>query len=100
MDDPYLWSYAARSQPDPDSFGIPFLAGKFCWFFFKKELCLNYKFFPGDEKMYSKFCNYPMAYKALAFIPSVSGFIMFFSLIAIYGRIQTPNSNGNETVEL
>ena len=28
MDDPYLWSYAARSQPDPDSFGIPFLAGK------------------------------------------------------------------------
>ena len=52
--------------------------------------------------MYSKYCNYPMAYKALAFIPSVSGFIMFFSLIAIYGRIQTPNlnSNENETVQL
>ena len=50
--------------------------------------------------MYSKYCSYPMAYKALAFIPSVSGFIMFFSLIAIYGRIQTPNSNENETVDL
>ena len=65
-------------------------------------LCSCSKFIPGDEQMYSKYCNYPMTYKALAFIPSVSGFIMFFSLIAIYGRIQTPNSNSNEneTVDL
>ena len=36
MDDPYLWSYAARSQPDPDSFGIPFLAGKLVPIFYFK----------------------------------------------------------------
>ena len=44
--------------------------------------------------MHSRFMNYSMGIKSVAFIPSIVCFIVFFTLILVYGRItQEERSN-------
>ena len=58
--------------------------------------------------MHSKYLGYSMWIKATAFIPTVIGFVTFFVMIAVYGRIQPSNSTSstskpeetNKTIEL
>jgi flagellar biosynthesis/type III secretory pathway M-ring protein FliF/YscJ len=37
--------------------------------------------------MHSRYLGYSMWIKSMAFIPSVVGFLVFFLLVAVYGRI-------------
>ena len=44
--------------------------------------------------MHSRFMNYSMGIKSAAFIPSIVCFLVFFTLILVYGRItQEERSN-------
>lgn len=46
----------------------------------------NRTFGEDDKRMNSKYFNYSLALKGMAFIPSVSAFIIFGVLILLYGR--------------
>ena len=43
--------------------------------------------------MHSRFMNYSMGIKSIAFIPSIVCFIVFFTLIIVYGRISPEGTN-------
>ena len=43
--------------------------------------------------MHSRFMNYSMGIKSAAFIPSIVCFLVFFTLILVYGRITPERSN-------
>ena len=51
--------------------------------------------FAEDLYMHSRFMNYSMGIKSVAFIPSIVCFVVFFTLIIIYGRITTETSNSD-----
>ncbi|XP_064113173.1 transmembrane protein 117-like isoform X2 [Macrobrachium nipponense] len=46
-----------------------------------------------DMFMYSRFMDYSLPVKCTAFIPSILGFVMLFTLISLYGRFE-PNKDG------
>ena len=50
--------------------------------------------FPDDLYMHSRFMNYPMSVKSMAFIPCIVGFITFLTLIALYGRVSEEANAG------
>lgn len=43
--------------------------------------------------MESKYLNFPLGVKAIAFIPSLAGFVVFIVLIVIYGRVKPTKSD-------
>ena len=97
--DPTLWSYAARSVADSQT-GLPLMEGT-------KPSKTNLKsiqfflIFPEDMYMHSRFLGYSMLIKSMAFIPCVFGFVIFFILVAVYGRISAAKSNAaNKTIEV
>ena len=67
--EPYFWSYEARSQINPDNH-LPYIN--------------------EDMSMHSRYLGYSMWIKSMAFIPSIVGFVIFFTLIAVYGRMEDP----------
>lgn len=78
--DPDNWSYAARSVADSQT-GLPLME--------------------EDMYMHSRFLGYSMLIKSMAFIPCVFGFVIFFILVAVYGRISAAKSNAaNKTIEV
>ena len=56
----------------------------------------NQTYITGDYRTNSRYCNYPFAYRALAFIPSILVIIFFGILIYIFGREGTEQY---ETIE-
>ncbi|RXG70479.1 hypothetical protein Avbf_07419 [Armadillidium vulgare] len=46
-----------------------------------------------DMFMYSRYMGYDLKVKCTAFIPSILGFVMFFTLVSLYGRFP-PNQDG------
>ena len=48
----------------------------------------NHTLFGNDVKMESKFLNFPLGVKAIAFIPSLAAFVAFIVTIIIYGRVK------------
>uniref|UniRef100_A0A0K2VA05 Transmembrane protein 117 n=3 Tax=Lepeophtheirus salmonis TaxID=72036 RepID=A0A0K2VA05_LEPSM len=68
--DKSLWTYEARSQINSHT-QLPYM--------------------DDDLYMNSRYMGYSMAIKAFAFIPCVLGFILFFALIGVYGRIKREN---------
>ena len=77
---PELWTYTARSIADPKT-GLPFME--------------------EDLYMHSRFLGYSMGIKSMAFIPCIIGFVVFFILIAVYGRISTAKTKEtNKTIEV
>ena len=62
------------------------------------QLCL---IFPEDMYMHSRFLGYSMLIKSMAFIPCIFGFVIFFLILAVYGRISAAKSNAaNKTIEV
>ena len=53
--------------------------------------------FPEDLYMHSRFMNYSMGIKSVAFIPSILCFIVFFTLIIVYGRITQEERHNSVT---
>ena len=53
--------------------------------------------FSDDLYMHSRFMNYPMSVKSMAFIPCIVGFITFLTLIALYGRVSEEANAGGAT---
>ena len=97
--DPDNWSYAARSVADSQT-GLPLMEGtKSPQKSFKSiNTTLN---FAEDMYMHSRFLGYSMLIKSMAFIPCVFGFVIFFILVAVYGRISAAKSNAaNKTIEV
>ena len=45
-----------------------------------------FMFLSDDMFMYSRYMGYRLEVKLLALIPSILGFVMFFTLITLYGR--------------
>ena len=43
--------------------------------------------------MHSRFMNYSMGIKSVAFIPSIVCFVVFFTTIIVYGRITTERTD-------
>lgn len=77
---PELWSYNARSMANPET-GFPYI--------------------DEDLTMYSRYLGYSMVIKSAALIPCVLGFIVFFTVSAVYGRIKDPKTTDeNKTVDL
>lgn len=51
--------------------------------------------------MHSRFLGYSMLIKSMAFIPCIFGFVIFFLILAVYGRISAAKSNAaNKTIEV
>ena len=51
--------------------------------------------------MNSRFLGYSMEIKSMAFIPCIFGFVIFFLILAVYGRISAAKSNAaNKTIEV
>ena len=49
--------------------------------------------FSEDLYMHSRFMNYSMGIKSVAFIPSIVCFLVFFTTIIVYGRITPERTN-------
>ncbi|XP_059080280.1 transmembrane protein 117-like isoform X2 [Tigriopus californicus] len=75
--DPYLWTYEARSQINPETL---------------------FPYIDEDLAMHSRYLGYSMWIKSVAFLPCILGFAVFFILIALYGRIQG-NAKNNALVQ-
>ena len=48
--------------------------------------------------MHSRFVSYSMAIKSAAFIPSIVCFVVFFTLILVYGRIKPERSSSSNSI--
>lgn len=51
-----------------------------------------------DMSMHSRYLGYSMWIKSVAFTPCIVFFFLFFTLIAVYGRINDPEPNPGEDV--
>lgn len=93
-DEPENWSYDARSQINPDTH-LPYMDGTSTHVVTLPakvttepiRLTNLYTFFSEDIYMHSRYLGYSMLIKAAAFVPCVLGFVTFFAMIGIYGRI-------------
>lgn len=96
--DPYLWTYEARSQINPQTL-FPYIDGTLVRFNPKSNPLTRpfyhhfYDFTSEDLAMHSRYLGYSMWIKSVAFLPCIFGFAVFFGLIAVYGRIQTNAKN-------
>ena len=59
------------------------------------DISIYYDSFAEDLYMHSRFMNYSMGIKSVAFIPSIVCFVVFFTLIIVYGRITPERSNSD-----
>lgn len=90
--DPQDWSYEARALINSET-GLPFINGRvymnFSWT--SINLCILLE----DLSMYSTFMAYSMGIKSIAFLPCILGFVTFFVLVGVYGRISDTSSLNN-----
>ena len=93
------WSVEARRMANPET-GFPFMEGmlKGCVSLGSNVPIIRIS---DDLYMHSRYVGYSMWIKSIAFLPCIIGFIVFFTLVAVYGRISGTKSNAaKKTIEV